>query len=80
VQLEQPSSPGVEHEVPDDQLAAAFEQVEQRRVAIGPLEHVLLLDRDHRQHAALGVQRVAAAGQLLLLGQQLHAGGQPLVS
>jgi hypothetical protein len=64
----------------DDQLAAAFEQVEQRRGAVGSLEHVLLLDRDHRQHAALHVQRVAAAGQLLLLGQQLLASGQPLVS
>jgi hypothetical protein len=66
--------------VDDDQLPAALEEVEQRRLALGPLEHVGPVDLDHRQHAALDVQRVARAGQLLLLGQQRLAGDQPLVA
>jgi hypothetical protein len=43
----------------------------------GPLEDVGLLDLDHRQPAALGVERVTAAGQLLSPGQQVLAGAQP---
>jgi hypothetical protein len=37
-------------------------------------------DLDHRQHAALDVQRVALPGELLLLDQQFLASNQPLVS
>jgi hypothetical protein len=35
---------------------------------------------DHRQHAALDVQRVTLPCELLLLDQQLLASNQPLVS
>jgi hypothetical protein len=34
--------------MPDDQLAVALEEVQQRRFAVRPLEQVLLLDLDHR--------------------------------
>ena len=41
----------VEHEVVDDELAAALEQVEQARLAVRALEDVVLVDLDHRQLA-----------------------------
>ena len=70
----------VEHEVAEDQLQPALEQVEQARLAVGAGEDVVLLDLDHRHLPALGVERVALPRQLLLLGQQRRARGQPLVS
>jgi hypothetical protein len=69
-----------EHEVADDGLPPTVEQVEQARLALRSLEDVVLDDLDHRQHAALDVQRVALPGELLLLDQQLLASNQPLVS
>jgi hypothetical protein len=42
--------------------------------------NVLLADLGHRQPAPVGVERVAPPGELLLLGQQPLAGGQPLIS
>ena len=70
----------VEHEVVDDELTPALEQVEQPGLTFGAVEDVLLVDLDHRQLAALSVHRVALAGELLLMGQQLLAGHEPLVS
>ena len=70
---------GAEHEVVDDQLPAALEQVGQPDLALRAGEAVVLGHLDHRQPAALGAQRVAAAGQLLLLLEQRRAGGEPLV-
>jgi hypothetical protein len=67
-----------EHEVVDDQLAAAVEQVEQARPATGPLEHIVLLDAHHWQAPALGGQRVTSASGLLLLRQQTLPSGLPL--
>jgi hypothetical protein len=69
----------IEHEVADDQLMAPVEHVEQRGWAVGTLEPVVLLDLDHRQPPALGAERVPAAGQLLLLGEQLLARCEPLI-
>ena len=69
----------VEHEVADDELPPAVEQVQQGGGAVGPLEHVVLLDLHHRQPATVGGEHVPGPGQLLLLGQQLLPGGQPLV-
>jgi len=66
--------------VADDELPAPLEQVEQASLAVRTLEDVLLLDPDHRQPAALGVQLVLPPGELLLPGQQLLAGSKPLVS
>jgi len=64
----------------DDELAAAVEEVEQTGLAVRALEDVVLVDLDHRQSAALRVERVASPGELLLLGQELLAGSQPFVS
>ena len=50
----------VEHEVVDDQLGATLEQVDEARRPVRPVEHVVLLDLDHRQLAALDVERVAS--------------------
>ena len=46
---------------------------------VGPVELVLLLDGQPRHPPALGGQRVAGAGQLLLLHEQLLARGLPLL-
>ena len=70
---------GLEEEAVDDQLAATLEQVEQARRPVRALEAVVLLDRHPRHPAAFGGERVAGAGQLLLLDQHLLAGGLPLL-
>ena len=53
----------VEHEVVDHQLTANLEQAGQARQAVRALEDVFLVDLDHRQLAALGVQRVPLPGE-----------------
>ncbi len=63
----------------DDELAPSVEEVEQGGLAVGALEDVLLLDLDHGELAALGDERVAAPGELLLLGEELLAVAQPFV-
>ena len=63
----------------DDQLMAAFEQVEQARLALGSLELIVLLHGQPRHPPALGGQCVTGAGQLLLLHEQLLARGFPLL-
>src|SRR5439155_27231053 len=68
-----------EHEVIDQQLSAAVEEVGQGLRALLGLEAVLLLDRDPGQPAPLLGQLVAPAGELLLLLQQLVALRLPLV-
>src|SRR6185503_6189243 len=70
---------GVVEEAVEDELLAPLEHVEQRRRAVRALEAVLLLDRHPRHPAALGGQRIAGAGHLLLLDQQLLAGVLPLL-
>jgi hypothetical protein len=70
---------GLVEEAIDDQLTAPREQVEQARRAVRTLEPVLLLDGHPRHPAALGGQRIARAGELLLLDQQLRTGRLPLL-
>jgi hypothetical protein len=70
---------GLEEEPIDDQLAAAGEEVEQACRPVWSLEPVVLLDRHPRHPAPFGGERVASAGQLLLLDQELVAGGLPLL-
>ena len=70
---------GFEEGAVDDQLTAALEQVEQAHRAVGPVELVLLLHGEPRHPPAFGGQRVAGAGQLLLLDEQLLARGVPLL-
>src|SRR5256886_11282550 len=59
-----------EHEVVEEQLAAPFEEIEQRGLALRPGEAVLLLDLHPRQPPALGGERVPRAGGFLLLDEQ----------
>src|SRR3954451_11533804 len=70
---------GLVEEAVDDELAAPVEQVEQACRAVRALEAVVLVDRHARHAAALGGERVARPGQLLLLGEQVGAGGLPLL-
>jgi hypothetical protein len=64
----------------DDQLPPVTEQPGEADLPLRALEDVLLLDPDHGQPAPLGVQRVAPSGQLLLLGQELQPGLEPLLA
>ena len=68
-----------EHEVVDDQLAAPGEQVGQGLPAVGAVEPVGLIDTLPGQLPAPRAEAVAPAGELLLLGQQRRARGQPLL-
>jgi hypothetical protein len=43
----------VQEEAVDDQLPAAVEEIEEVALAVGALEAVVLIDRDHGQPAAL---------------------------
>src|SRR5262245_7920623 len=70
---------GLEEGAIDDQLPPAVEQVEQTRLALGPVELVLLLHGLPRHPPTLGGQRVTGAGQLLLLHEQLLARSLPLL-
>ena len=69
------------HEEPvQDELAAAVEEVEQRRVlAAGRGEAIVLLHADHRHAAALGSKGVTRAGVRLLLLEKRRARGAPLL-
>src|SRR5437868_10082665 len=69
---------GAEHEVVDDELAAAVEQVGEARLAARAGELVVLGDLDPGQVAARGGEPLALVGELLLAGEQLLAGLEPL--
>jgi len=69
----------MEHEVVDDQLQPVVEQVDQANLPARAVECVVLPDLDHGQVAPLAIERVTLPGQLLFLGEQLLAGGQPFV-
>src|ERR1700685_14823 len=70
---------GLEEGAVDDQLRAAVEQVEQARLALRPVECVLLLHGQPRLPPAFGGQRVTGAGQGLLLHEELLARSLPLL-
>jgi hypothetical protein len=67
----QPDTPGSKK--------AAVEQLGKARLALGPVELVVLLHGQPRHPPTLGGQRVTGTGQLLLLHQQLLARGLPLL-
>src|SRR3954447_22442348 len=69
-----------EHEVVDEELRAAPEQVRQRLRPFIGIEAVLLLDLDPGQLATPARELVTAAGGLLLEPQQLLAGLLPLLA
>jgi hypothetical protein len=58
-----------EHEVVEEQLPTALEEVHQGRLAGRAVEDVVLVHPDPRQPATLGGERVACPGGLLLLGK-----------
>ena len=66
-----------EHEVIDNELALAAEQIGERHLARRPVENVFLFDFDPRQLATLKVQFVAQFRELLFLNQKLLAGDKP---
>src|SRR5438034_1864677 len=68
-----------EHEVVDDELAPALEELGEGPLAVRRVEDVLLLDAFPRQRAPLFAQLVAEPGELLLLRQQRRACLDPLV-
>ena len=70
---------GAEHEVIDDQLALAAEQVGQGFLAARPVEHVSLVDFHPGQLAPLFAQRIARAAKSFFLGEVRLAGGEPFV-
>jgi hypothetical protein len=71
---------GVEHEVVRDELTSTLEQVGEVDGSGRTGEHVVGVDLDHGEVAALGVEGVALGGERLLLGEQGGASGEPLVS
>src|SRR6185295_15284401 len=71
--------PGLEEGAVDDQLTAAFEQIDQAYLALGSVELVLLVHSQPRHPPTLRGQRVTRAGQGLLLHEELLARSLPLL-
>jgi hypothetical protein len=69
-----------EHEVIDQELCAAGEQVRERRRTLLCFEPIILVDAHPGQRLALARQLVAAAGELLLGLEQLEPRLQPLLA
>ena len=59
-----------EHEVIDDELAAAAEQFAEGDAALFALEHIIGLDFLPRERTPLGGERLAGAGEGLFLLEQ----------
>src|SRR6266536_466927 len=60
------------HQVVDDQLTAALEEIEQARLPFRPIEDVLLLDLDHRRRSALSASR-SRVSRFSLASSSFHA-------
>jgi hypothetical protein len=71
---------GCEHEVIDDQLRLAGEQLRQSLAAVRAIERIGLVHPLPRERAAFGAELVAEPGELLFLGEEGAAGFDPLVS
>ena len=69
-----------EHEVVDQKLGAAVEQLGEGPRPVVGIKPVLLLDRNPGQFAALARQLVRHPGVLLLALKQLVMGGLPLLT
>lgn len=69
---------GLEHEVVDDQLVLALEEiVEGHRLVAGALEEILLVYLDHGQLAAFGGENIALVRVLFLFFEKSFAGSLP---
>src|ERR1051325_10918160 len=66
-----------EHEVVNNELALAAEQIGERHLARRPVENVFLFDFEPRQLATLEIQGVALFGELLFFHEKLFAGSEP---
>src|SRR5713226_8428703 len=66
-----------EHEVINDQLTLAAEEVDERLLSARPVENILLLYSFPRQFTALSAQFIAQPCELFFLFQQLLPGGKP---
>src|SRR5207245_1737631 len=69
---------GAEHEVVDDELALAGEEVGEGVLSLGAVEDVFLLDLLPGELAPLGAQRIALAGESLFPGEKALACFHPL--
>jgi hypothetical protein len=69
---------GGKHEVVQDELASAIEEIQQARLAVRAVEDVVLVDLNHGQPTALGGQGVTRPGGLLFPGEQVLADCLPL--
>src|SRR5260221_54254 len=68
---------GTKHEVIDDELAFAAEEVGQRFLPLRPCECIVLFDLDPRQSAPRLAQLVACLGKFLFFREQRLARSQP---
>jgi hypothetical protein len=62
---------GAEHEVVEDELTPPVEKVDEPRLSLWAVEHVVPLDPDPRQAAALCGKRISRPGRCLFLRTQL---------
>src|SRR6266568_1952347 len=69
-----------EHEVVNEQLRTTVEELDRRLRPVVGLEAVVLLDCDPGQRLPLAGELVAAAGELLLLSQELGPCSEPLLA
>ena len=69
-----------EHEVVDDELAPAVEEVGERLLAVRPVEDIARLHADPGEPASLRAQLIAAPREFLLLLEELFPGDEPLVA
>src|SRR5215831_15957738 len=69
----------MEHEVIDDELRFAVEQIGQPHLAAGTIEDIVL-DPDPRQITAMSGESIAAAREFLFLGKELDARGEPFLA
>src|SRR5205814_3224019 len=67
-----------EHEMINNQLAAALEQIGQSLFSLWAIKDIFLLDLDHWELAPCGTKRVALASELLFPRQQILPRDQPL--
>ena len=70
---------GGEHEVVDDELAAAVEEVAERQGTVRTGELVVLIDFHHGQFTALLHQFVGLPGEFFFFGQKVQSGLTPFV-
>jgi hypothetical protein len=68
-----------EHEVIDDQLAAALEQLRKCLFSVSAIKDIGLFNFRPRQLAPHPVQLIPLLGELLLFDQQRLACGQPFL-